>query len=159
MRKIASKLTVLVVCLYVVSGALADSEIEDADKRSWIEAPKDRVGVRVEDWTEYLGPDYSIDEPSAFKNRHSGDPMAVLCLVKGKTEARFMVNLTTNEHFLLDVQSADEDFLREMGITDIPIKEGSELKLTDDWDGGQNELNVQLTASGRLAAIWFYYLD
>ena len=153
------KPAVLLVCLFMISCAAAESEVDDEAKRAWIDAPKERVGVRLEDWVTYLGSDYSIDEPSAFKNRHTGEPMAVLWLSNGKTEARFMVNLTTNEHFLVVVQSASPEFLQEMGVTEVPIDEGEEIRLTDDWDAGQNELNVQLTDKGRLAAIWIYYWD
>lgn len=153
------KLTVLFVSLLMIACSSTEPEADADPERFYIDAPKERVGIRVEDWIEYFGSEYSIDEPSAFKSRHTGDPMAVLWLTKGKTEARFMVNLTTNEHFLLVVQSADKDFLREMGVTEIPIDKGSELRLTDDWDAGQNELNLQMTNEGRLAAIWIYYVD
>ena len=75
------------------------------------------------------------------------------------TSATFVITLVANEHFLVRVSSASEDFLEKMRLRQTSLEPGESTTIVDDWDAGVNELTITRKPDGVLAAEWIYYLD
>ncbi len=135
------------------------TSFSDDSEKSWLYAPTEKIGSRVEDWIEYYGSGYSIQELKSFKNNHTGDPMVSFWVTDGFTTAKFMVNLVTNDHFLTEVESVSEKFLIELGIDKIQLDEHGNAQLEDHWDAGLNRLRVRKEGEDHFGAVWNYYWD
>jgi hypothetical protein len=134
---------------------------DDYDERyALLFAPQLVVGQRLEDWTEFFGPGYALEDVTAYPNTHVDEHVMVsLRIGDGTTSADFVVNLVNNQHFLVFVESTDPAFLDELGVDDSPLGAAGTAKLVDDWDMGVNELEISRRPDGTLAAEWYFYLD
>ena len=145
------------LALALAAGA---ARADDHDERyALLFGPRDVIGPRLEDWADYFGPDYVLNETRGFPNPHSKQPMVGLRMSHAGTSVTFVVNLVTNEHFMVQVSSASERFLETMGVERIRPEPGASRTVVDDWDVGLNELTITRKPDGALSAQWIYYLD
>ena len=143
--------------LLVVCGGLSAQSREQSE--AWLFAPMNEIGDRLEDWVAYLGSDYTIVDSREFPNPHTRQPMAFLRISDGDTTVGFLVNLITNEHFLMAVQTYDAVLLDRLGIDEVPTGSKDAITVIDDWDAGVNQLEIVRLPDGRTVAEWVYYVD
>ena len=151
----------VLVCAILLSIGLASAgpETESARSEAWTEAPRDKVGARLEDWLGLFGSDYAIEEISSFRNLHTGDPMVSFQTTNGSTSVWFSVNLVTNDHYMTRVVSTSQEFMQLLGIREVLVDGTGDLELQHCWDAGCNNLRLQTDDSGGLSAVWDYYWD
>ena len=147
------------VSLALVFAAIAANADDHDERYAMLFAPRDVIGPRLENWAEYFGTGYTLDETQAFPNPHTKQPMVGLLISHGETSATFVINLVTNEHFLVQVSSASGAFLEKMGIRQPPPGSEKPRTIVDNWDMGVNELTITRKPDGALSAEWIYYLD
>ena len=145
------------VALFFACGALPAQSPEQSEARLF--APMNEIGLRLEDWVAYLGPDYTIVDSRESPNPHTRHPMVFLRLSDGVTKVGFQVNLVTNDHFLMEVQSHSAEFLDKLGIDELPASPKDTITIIDDWDMGVNRLEIVRQPGGRGVAQWVYYVD
>jgi hypothetical protein len=129
------------------------------DSMSWVNGPRDKVGPSLADWITLFSDDYTIEQLGSSRNVHTGQPLVTFWITDGSTTAHFMVNLVTNDQFLIEVESVSPRFLKMLRIDLIPVDENGNALLEDSWDAGTNRLRVRRIGDQEFGAVWNYYWD
>ena len=144
--------------LLALAAALAFAD-DFPQRDTWLFAPRHAIGTRIEHWADVLGPDYDILYSHEFPNRRTKEPMVFLRIGDRQTMAAFVINLTTDEQRLVEVQSSSADLLEALGIGGLPLERRDPILVMDDWDAGLNRMEIVRKPDGTLAAHWIYHQD
>lgn len=148
----------LALCLTLVSCATKDAHQATQVDPEIVNAPRSIVGTRIEDWVEYLGFGYEIDEVRGLKNRHSGEPNAILKLSRGATSVTFQVDLVRNRHYLFLVETSSLELIEHLGIE---LDQLSPKRTYSYQDCGESGCSTLLLEYGKrsASAFWTYHWD
>ena len=132
----------------------------EPDQQKYIDAPRSIVGPTVADWVEFFGPEHGIVTPSASRSPHDDSPTLVFNITDGQgTTVRFAVNLISNRHMLLEVESVSQDFLTYMGVDELEYDSNGNADLSYCWDNGCNRLRVTNRHPDGYGAVWNFAWD
>jgi len=118
-------------------------------------APLALIGSSVRDWVLFFEEGYT-HSVRPTRNIHTGEPVVLVTLSKGETEAQFFVDLATGKQFLLSVESTSDDFLNRMYLQLDDLESGK--RHFCDEDGYDC---VELKANGLYGrrGLWTFYVD
>lgn len=130
----------------------------DGPNSAVVEAPRSQVGTSVMDWVNYFGDNYAITGIDSVKG-HGDVPILRFWITDGNTTARFGIDLSTNRHMLIEVQSVSPRFLEFVGVTDLELDSNGNAVVEQCRDAGCDKLRVNREPSGHFGAVWDYYWD
>ena len=151
------RLRLSIIALTVLGLGVANSTHEET--QAAIDAPLTKVGKDLASWVQYFGDDYKIVDLDTSKNLHNSDPMVSFWITDGFTTVRFAINLVTNDQYISEIESVSGALLDYLEIDRLPFDSNGNVELERCWDAGCNRLRVHREQSGRLGAVWNYYLD
>ncbi len=125
-----------------------------------IDAPREIAGSTVADWVAFFGSDYRIVEPEAARSPHDDSPVVYFQITDGVgTTARFGVNLISNRHMLVEVESTSPEFVSRVGADRLVNDECLDAGASYCAEFGCDLVHVSLSSNGDYSAVWKYDWD